>query len=148
MDAKRFVKFCHDRSGQPPDLLTYTLDPDRPNLLSLRLGVVTESRLIGPQENLKRVDAGDVRGDRDHRYHTPPEPGRGRIGGIVTDNNGRAGLAGFGSACRFQVDGHDVAATQLLFQAVGGHGIPGGSLCFVLPGRERLFVCVGEVAHP
>jgi hypothetical protein len=121
MDAECFIKFSHDRRWKPPDLLTYALNRYRPDLLSLRLRVLPEPGLIGPQKNLKRVDARHFRGDRDYRYHATRKASRSRVGGIVADDNGRAGLADFGSARRVQADGHNVAAAHLLLQAVGGH---------------------------
>jgi hypothetical protein len=60
MDPKCFIKFSHDRRGKRPDLLTYALNGHRPDLLSLRLRVLLEASLIGPQKNLKRVDARHV----------------------------------------------------------------------------------------
>jgi hypothetical protein len=147
MDAECLFKFSHDLRRKRPDLPAYALNRYRPDLLGLRLRVLPEPGLIGPQKNLKRVDARHVRGDRDYRYHATRKADRGRVGGIVANNNGRAGLAGFGPARRIQADSHNVAAAHLLLQAVGGHGVPGGGLCFIVPGREGLLVCFAEFAY-
>jgi hypothetical protein len=70
--------------------------------------------LLGAKDHVNAlVNAGDVRGDRNDRYHALPKAGGGRIGGIVTDDNGGASLRRSRSARRIEPDDHDVAAALL-----------------------------------
>ena len=68
MQAEGLVDVQQERVGDDAQPNIQLLDRDRPDLLSLRLGVATEARLGGWKQDLERIDALDVRchgNDRD-----------------------------------------------------------------------------------
>jgi hypothetical protein len=84
VDAEGLVELGHELRRQLPNLRADTLDGDRSDLLSLRLGVLAQPGRPGWQQDLERVDPLGVRGHRHDGDHTPSEArGSGGVGGGV-----------------------------------------------------------------
>ncbi len=66
MQTQRLVDVEHDRIGDDAQPFTHPLNGDRPDLLSLSLGVAIEPRLDGWKQDLEWIDALDVRRHGNH----------------------------------------------------------------------------------
>ena len=144
MNAQGPVKLGDKHGGQLPQPAADALHGDRPDLLRLRLRVVREAGLTRGQEDLERVDPGDVRGHRDDRDHPPAEPGGGGVSRVVADDDGGPGLGGFRARDRVEGNADDLPAAHSAIQPVGQGCIPSLGVIRGGPGAPCVLVGTGQ----
>ncbi len=110
METKCLVEFEHQILWNFSNCRSKSLHGNGTNLLSLGLGVVLQPGQVRWKQDLKGVDASNVRG---HRYDGDDPPASsfgGNVRSVVADNDGRSSFVCFTALRRLKIYDVDLAS--------------------------------------
>ncbi|GGL10800.1 hypothetical protein GCM10010844_31800 [Deinococcus radiotolerans] len=88
MQTQRVIELAHQLRWDDTDgRRAQAAVADGANLLRLGFAVLSQARLIGREQHLEIVDAGDVRGDGHHRDSPGAQAIYGSVHGVTTDDD-------------------------------------------------------------
>lgn len=145
MEAQCLIDPVHQRGGHLAQPFADSFDGNRPDLLSLRLGIALKASYGRGEQDVKRVDAFDVRRDGHDGDDPSPKPPGGHVRRVIADDDSGDGACSLPSLERDPDLQHGFPRAASRLQPIARGGVPQLGLVSGRPFLPCAFVADGEL---